>query len=392
MVIVSGWLENFKKISKNLSFLILRTPSTTDSIASKIQFICKDPSTISILQQIGRESFLEVSGVPEDIQVSKNLSYILESFRVLNPSMESEVGIDISKKEINANVDTKKSSIMLYRTEKEHRNLLVRNLVYTCIRKFLSERKVFELDNPKLTEGNAQSGAELFEVNFFDRKAYLSQSPQFNKQLAINKGLKAVYEIGPIYRAEAFKTTKHLFETICLDYQQITTNIKDLMDLIRDLLINVSEQLHRIYPDTRVLTLQDFITIRHEDALNLLGLKLQSTLGTIEEKDLVRLLDKEMVFVTNYPSHQRPFYTKNDESFDLLCPLYELASGSLRENNYDILSKKMGNIKDKDAIYYRESFKFGAPPTGGFGLGLDRLLGYFTKENNIRNTKFYSPL
>ena len=214
------------------------------------------------------------------------------------------------------------------------------------------------------------------------------QSPQLYKEYMINAGLYCVFDVNTIFRAENSNTTKHLCETTCLDFETFLKkpSVKVLTKTIEDYLIFVTKKLGPLF-NLKTYTKKDFGYITYDKCLKLLNVE---DLSSKQEKKLPSLLKKDFVFVTNYPVHKRPFYTHQNQSFDLLCDFCELSSGSVRVLEHAQLKSRLpSELKDTD---YFNSFNYGMVPHGGFGLGLDRFLTYYLQLPNIKDCKFHKFL
>ena len=357
---MKGFVESVKNFG-HFTFIVVRGLRVGLQEPLRVQYVVDKP-----LKDLKKQSYVECEGVLEENQSSKYLSYKCTHLEVLNPT----VGLNLPG-----------------RTLQLQDCFLLRACLYKHLRAAMDKRKIYELSSPKLMPTCSEGGSELFKVtsNLLAETFYLSQSPQLYKQMAINLGLNKVYELGPIFRAEKFKTPRHLNETICWDLEQVTDNLHDLLTLISEVLVEINEGLRQDLFKVPPLTKEDFTVKSYKEVVNLLNLKDGEELTIDHEKTLYRLLGK-YVFVTHYPSEHKPFYIHERESFDLLGPNGELCSGGLRENNYQ---KLKAQIIGTNGSLYENGILLGCPQSGGFGFGLDRYMVILMGEKNIKKTKVF---
>jgi len=288
---------------------------------------------------------------------------------------------------------------------------LARSTLMSLTREYFHSKGFLEVNTPKIVGAGAEGGATLFVVEYFERKAYLSQSPQLYKQMLMC-GVPRVFEITPYFRAERFSTVRHLNESWGLDVEiGFVDGLEDVLgvldDYIRYVTRRVNEELGSILREQGFNLLPPIKKIPrytyHEVIEILKGLgfnvRVGDDLDTQAEKVLGDYLEKQGVyayFITDYPWEAKPFYIMKSEgglskSFDLDIRGIEVASGGQREHRYVEL---LSNMREKglnleDFAFYLEAFKYGMPPHGGFGLGLDRLLMTLLGLHNIREAVLF---
>lgn len=300
---------------------------------------------------------------------------------------------------------------------RQEKNLLmfkVQTLFTQAMREFLLERDFMEIHSPKLIGAASESGSEVFEVKYFDRKAYLAQSPQFYKQLAISAGFGRVFECGPVFRAEKSHSRKHAteFSGFDLEFSGIES-FEDVMKLEEELLTfalskvkeKYGERIKELFGVEVVVPTMPFPRMRLAD----LYAELEKRYGYVcpeEEKgDLSTEAEKlcakftkdafghEFVFVTDYSAKNRAFYHMRKDGvpqgYDLIWKGVEITTGAQREHRYDVL-KAQAEEKGlaKDVEFYLQFFKYGCLPHGGFGLGLDRILMNLLEVASIKEAMF----
>ncbi len=297
------------------------------------------------------------------------------------------------------------------------KNTLIR-LVESCMteamREYLYKNKFTEIHSPKLIGTASESGSDVFEVKYFDREAYLAQSPQFYKQMALAGGLDRVFEVGPVFRAENSNTNRHATEFTGFDLEfAYIDSYEDVMSLEEDLLIaaltavkeKYGDEILENYGKEVIIPTKPFPRMKLNDLYqefhDLYGFDIpKEDIGDMNaeaEKLTYRYAQEkfgsEFMFITDYAATKRPFYHMRDENgklqgYDLIWRGTEITSGAQREHRFEELSK---NAEEKglgkDVEFYLQFFKYGCPPHGGFGIGLDRLvmllLGLSIKETQF---------
>jgi aspartyl-tRNA synthetase len=285
-----------------------------------------------------------------------------------------------------------------------------------AMRDFWFKEGFIELHSPKLTGAATESGAELFKLEYFDRMATLAQSPQFYKQMAMAAGFGKVFEVGPVFRANPSFTSRHDTEFTSVDTEiSWIDSHEDVMSFEERWLAHTlaavkdvhGEQIAETFDTELVVPEVPFPRITLEDAKQLLRDAGHGAPGEGHDLDppseralsavVKEQYGHEFTFVTDYPTSVRPFYHMRYEdrptvtkSFDLLWRGIELTTGAQREHRHEQLLAQAAEKKvDTDAIdYYLDFFRFGAPPHGGFGFGLTRLLMQMLGQENVREVTF----
>jgi nondiscriminating aspartyl-tRNA synthetase len=280
---------------------------------------------------------------------------------------------------------------------------------------FFLQEDFLHLHSPKLMSAPSESGAELFSVDYFDQKAFLAQSPQFYKQMAMAAGLERVIEIGPVFRAEPSFTTRHATEFTGFDFEMsFIDSHQDVISIWQQAIVYMLQTVTKQHGPaiTKVFGLEvtvptlPFPQVTMAEAKRLLaeqGIKSEKPgdLNPEEERALCELIAKreghEFVFVTDYPIESRPFYhmrpAENPEltkSFDLLWKGVEITTGAQREHRYEILRQQAEEkgLNLDEISYYLNFFKYGCPPHGGAGIGPTRMIMQLLGADNIRETTF----
>ena len=285
-----------------------------------------------------------------------------------------------------------------------------------AMREFWRAERFVEIHTPKFMGSASESGAELFKVEYFERTAYLAQSPQFYKQMAMAAGFGRVFEIGPVFRANPSFTSRHDTEFTSVDVEIAWIDSHDdVMSFQERWLAHVlavvkdvhGEQIEQTFDTELIVPALPFPRVTLEHAKELLreaghdAPGPEHDLDPPSERALSAIVKEkhgnEFAFVTDYPTSVRPFYHMRypdrptvTKSFDLLWRGIELTTGAQREHRYEqLLAQAEDKRVDTGPIqYYLDFFRFGAPPHGGFGFGLTRLLMQMLGQDNVREVTF----
>ncbi len=297
------------------------------------------------------------------------------------------------------------------------KNTLIRQVescMIEAMRNYLYENNFIEIHTPKLIGAASESGSDVFEVKYFDRKAYLAQSPQFYKQMALAGGLDKVFEVAPCFRAENSNTNRHATEFTSFDLEFAHINsYEDVMDLEEDLLIagltkvkeKYGEAILENFGKEVIIPTKPFPRMKLKDLYQEFHDKYgfdipKEDIGDMNaeaEKLTYRLAQEkynsEFMFIVDYAATKRPFYHMRDENgklqgYDLIWRGTEITSGAQREHRYEELCK---NAKEKglgkDVEFYLQFFKYGCPPHGGFAIGVDRLTMLLLGLSSLKETQ-----
>jgi nondiscriminating aspartyl-tRNA synthetase len=293
----------------------------------------------------------------------------------------------------------------------------VQTTVEHAMREFWRREGFVEIHTPKLMGSASESGAELFKVEYFERMAYLAQSPQFYKQMAMAAGFGKVFEIGPVFRANPSFTSRHDTEFTSVDVElSWIDSHEDVMAFEEAWLAHVlgvvkeqhGEQIEATFGVEVIAPALPFPRVTLEQAKEMLRESGHESvpgpghdLDPPAERALSALIKErrghEFAFVTDYPTTVRPFYHMRHpddqtltRSFDLLWRGIELTTGAQREHRYEQLLAQAADkgVETESIQYYLDFFRFGAPPHGGFGFGLTRLLMQLLGQENVREVTF----
>jgi aspartyl-tRNA synthetase len=355
----------------------------------------------NLASKLSLESVIEVSGVLQAKPIKKNDPNPVQDYELLASAVKlislSNENLPIpvlTKADNEANLDNRLDWRWLdLRREENQLIFKVWTKLEEGFREYFSKNNFIQINTPCLMSTASETGSEVFEVKYFERKAYLSQSPQFYKQMAMASGLEKVFSFGPVFRAELSFTTRHVTEFTGWDFEISYINSHaDLIDIEEALLVSGFE---RIKNDLRLeidVPTRPFPRITFAEAKKKLaakGIKSEKDFdfSTEEEKELGNIIKTEnnhdFVFVIDYPIEARPFYHMRHvdnnsltKSFDLLYRGLEITTGAEREHRIEILEKqaveKGMNLEElKD---YLNFFRYGCPGHGGVGIGPGRIV------------------
>lgn len=403
---VQGWIENLRD-KKNMQFVVIR------DLSGKIQITVvksEAPEVAEVFSHATLESTIKVIG-----KAVKNEYVKLGGIEILPESVEITSRAEALPIGPESFIDQRLDYRWLdLRQVKNQLIFQVQTVMAAALREFLLERQFIEIHTPKLIPTASESGSEVFEVKYFDRKAYLAQSPQFYKQMAMAAGFERIFECGPVFRAEKSHTKKHATEFTGFDLEfSFINSFEDVMKLEEEMLTymlkrikeSYGEKIKEVYGIDIVVPSLPFPRMKLADVYSELEKRYNFTVAKEEQNDLTteaeRLCEKlakdmfghEFLFITDYSAEKRAFYhmRKNGipQGYDLIWKGVEITTGAQREHRYEVLkaqAKEKG--LDKDVEFYLEFFKYGVPPHGGFGLGLDRMIMVLLGVPTIKEAEF----
>lgn len=402
---LAGWLEDVRNLG-GIAFLILRQRDGTFQATVKKK---GQEALFDAVSKLVRESVVAVQGtIQPNGQVRNGWELLASSVTVLSPSA-APLPLPVADK-VGAEMDTRFDNRFLDLRKPDRRAIFrIRSLVLAGLRGYLAGQGFVEVHTPKLAGAGAEGGATLFETSYFGRRAYLSQSPQLYKQILMSTGLDRVMEFAPAFRAEPSDTVRHVTEFTSFDGEM--SWIESQEDVFRALEGAVAHAIERVRSDApkELALLQadpkpprlPLRRLPYEEALEVLrnhGKRVRDgdDIDTEGEKAVGAAMAQEgheLYFITEYPAAIKPFYimAKPDDpetsfSFDLEYKGDEMASGGQREHRYDALVANM-TAKGLDPAsfeFYLKAFRFGMPPHGGWGFGIDRFVQKLLDLPNIR--------
>ncbi len=410
----SGFVDNIRDLQW-VQFVILR--DSTGKVQVTIEKSeKKNKEMVELISNLPLESTVKVSGVlMEAPKVKLNgMELIPESIEVTSKSLDE---LPFTYKNLEGvNLDTRLDYRFIdLRNDKNLAIFQIQSKLVQYMREYLYQKDFMEIHTPKLIGAASESGSEVFEVKYFDRKAYLAQSPQFYKQMAMASGMSKIFEVAPAFRAENSNTNRHATEYTSFDVEfSYIDNFHDVMNLesemIHDAFSRVKEelgdQIKDLFGSDMVVPTLPFPVMSLDEVYQELEERYSYHVEESEKNDLTTEAEKlcyklskdkfhhEFLFVTNYPAEKRAFYHMRDEKgilqgYDLLFRGVEITTGAQREHRYEeILKNAKEKGLSKDVEFYLEFFKYGCPPHGGFGIGIDRFTMLLLGLPSIKETQF----
>jgi nondiscriminating aspartyl-tRNA synthetase len=405
-ITVTGWLHSWREMG-GISFLVLRDAwGTLQAVAETVEEL--QPLRA---QEAGLESVISLRGrVVAMPQAPGGVELHELQIEVICPVHEAPI-VPINKPRLHAQLGTLLDHAVVTSRHPTRRAILRLGAgAMRAFRSVLDERQFTEIATPKIVAAATESGANVFEIDYFGRPAYLAQSPQLYKQIMVGI-FERVYEVGPVFRAERHDSTRHINELVSLDVEMgFIENHFTVMALLRDVLAGIMETLRTGYatelqilkvrlpevlaeiPHVHFVEAQELIYRLHgvdersEPDLSPQG---ERWLGEWARQEF----GSDFLYVTGYPTAKRAFYTHPDperpaysNSFDLIFRGIELVSGSQRLHRYEdyLATLEERHLSREPFEFYLEAFRYGIPPHGGFAIGLERLLMQLTGVPNIR--------
>ena len=413
-IVFEGFVDAIRDI-KWVQFVVLR--DNTGKVQMTIEkSLESNKEMVELISTLPLESTIKVN-----CKVVMNPNVKLNGMELIPTKIEvtskSENELPFNYKDLeNVNLDTRLDYRFIdLRNEKNMKIFEIQSTIVRYMREYLYNHKFTEIHTPKLIGAASESGSEVFEVKYFDRKAYLAQSPQFYKQMAMASGFNRVFEVAPCFRAENSNTSRHATEFTSFDVEfSYINSFNDVMNLEAEMLAYALSKTNEEWKDdiknifgTEIkvptlpfpkMTLKDVYKELEERYGYVVPESEKIDLTTEAEKLVYKLaqdkFDHEFMFITDYPADKRAFYHMRDENgvlqgYDLIWRGVEITTGAQREHRYEEIVK---NANEKglgeDVKFYLEFFKYGCPPHGGFAIGVDRLTMLLLGISNVKESMF----
>ena len=411
-ITIEGFVDNIRDL-QYVQFLIVRDTTgkvqvtiEKNEINSKLNEIVSDltiESTVKITGTLLKNEKVKLNGmelIPNDIIVT---SKCLEDLPLNYKDSKSAL------------LDTRLNYRFLdLRSEKNTLMFKVQTCMINAMREFVVKNNFIEIHTPKIISAASESGAEVFEIKYFDRKAYLAQSPQFYKQMAMCSGFERVFEIAPAFRAENSNSYRHTTDFTSFDIEiSYIESLEELMNFEEDLFIaglsavkeKYGNEIKELFNVDVIVPTKPFPRIKLEELYieleNKYGFKMNyedvgdmnSESEKLASKYIMEKYGHEFVFITDFSAKKRAFYHKRKNGIpqgaDLIWKGCETTTLALREHNYEILCEqaKEKGLKD-DVKFYLDFFKYGCPPHGGFAIGVDRITMLLLETDSLKETMY----
>ena len=416
-VVIAGWVDVRRDQGKMVFFDIRDMTGKIQAVALPNRL-----EMIEIAKQTRLEWALKINGL-----VNKRPERNIKQ-GILNGEIELEIlNIEILSKALPLPFDMSLDGYNLELTaELDNRSLVLRQpkiqaifkvqeTVIDSFREFMKKNMFFEFQAPAITPATAEGGAEVFQVNYFDKKAYLTQSPQLYKQIVMS-AFERCFSINKVFRAEPSSTTRHLTEIVSLDAEMAFidswTEVRDMAEatvkfILKELETKNSEHLKLLgatlpsmIDKTPTLSLREV----QQKIFEKFGRDVRGEKDTNpeDERQICEIIKEEtgsdFVFIYGYPTRKKPFYVypskeepDYNEGMDLLCRGVEWLSGGRRINEYEQLMEhvKIWNMDPAKVKMFLEAFKYGVPPEGGFAFGAERITMQILGLKNIREASMF---
>lgn len=398
---VQGWIHKIKSLG-HVSFIQLRDKT------GLLQLVTNDEEVVELLKlEMSISCFGLVSKNPKAMG---GVEIQMEEMKIIGKVYYDLLPFSINQRKLQASLETQLDHrYMSLRRPTNRMVFKIQSEICQSFSDFFKNQGFQQIHTPKVLASGTEGGSELFRVKYFDKRAFLAQSPQFYKQMMVGSGFESVYEIGHAYRAELHNTWRHLNEYVSLDIE--TGFIKDehdLMDLeeafLKFLFTRLRESHEDIFKKLKKplpkLVKIPRIPLKEVQEILLKTYDKRSPYGNIDAQgeSLISEYVKEkyssdFLFITKYPKEKRPMYTMPDDhddqvtkSFDLIYKGLEITTGGQRIHAYLQLTENMEafGVNPEDFDFYLEGFKFGMPPHGGFAIGLERITMQILDLDNIR--------
>ncbi|EOO27378.1 MULTISPECIES: aspartate--tRNA(Asn) ligase [Bacillus] len=404
VVLLQGWVKKIRHLG-NVSFLLLRDRTGVIQCVLENELAGYKVDVESVVHVIGE--------IVETSKTELGVEVLAHEVKVINGA--EPLPFEINKKKLQVGLDQLLNErVLSLRHERTAAIFKVKSTLVQSFSEFLIENDFTRIFTPKIVSQGAEGGANVFKLPYFQKEAYLAQSPQFYKQMMVAGGLERVFEIAPVYRAEHHNSSRHLNEYISLDVELgFIHDFYEVMQLETDVLRYMFQQvakkceieLQLLQIEVPVITEIPKITLLEAQEILKSKYRKESPVGDLDtegEKLLGKYVketyNSEFVFITHYPKEARPMYTMQNkenpaitDSFDLLYKGLEITSGAQRIHNYEMLlaSFKEKGLHPEKFQSYLNTFRYGCPPHGGFGIGLERIVYKLLELTNVREASAF---
>ncbi|VVB82796.1 Aspartate--tRNA(Asp/Asn) ligase [uncultured archaeon] len=397
---LAGWVKNTRALGK-IKFLVLR------DISGEIQVTAvgseTDKNIFEMIDKIPRESVVSIVGEVKDSKQAPGGKEILPTgLVVLNKAEELQIDIsDTSKTELPKRLDYR---FLDFHRKKIQAIFRIQNVITNTFREHFYKKGFFEMQPPCIISAASEGGTELFEVKYFEKKAYLAQSPQLYKQM-LACSMEKVFTITPVWRAEKHNTTRHINEIRQMDIEVAFKNQMEIMKEEEEVVIDIVKTvLEKCKDELEILEVKlkvpKGIYLSYEEAIKKVGGKIGEDFTPEQEIKLCAMYPGDIVFTHSWPASLKPFYimpkdgkedSKVSEGFDALYLGVEITSGGQRIHLPELLIKriKAKGLNPKNFESYIDSFRYGAPPHAGWSIGLERITQKICGLDNVKEATMF---
>lgn len=406
---VAGWIHDIRNLG-GIAFVLLRDRTGI----LQLTFLKKqDRELFKMVTSLNRESVIRARGpVQRSEKVMRGFEILPDRVDVLS---EADVPLPLGvADQIESELDTRLDNRFLDLRKQEIRDIFrLRALLLASSRRTLVAEGFIETHTPKIVAAATEGGTELFPIKYFERDAYLNQSPQLYKQILMATGFDRVYEIGPAFRAEEHDTVRHLNEFISIDMEMAFADHHQVMDLLEKVMVEGYSSIRSEAPDLMESEhmnipekVEAFPRITYTDALGIAADRgLEISWGEDLSMEATRLIAEDLpdfYFITDWPDEIKPFYAQPEDElddegrltcrgFDLMYREKELTSGAQRVHDRSLLEKRIADrgLDPAGFDFYLKAFSYGMPPHAGWGLGAERWVMTVAGLDNIREAVLF---
>ncbi len=405
-VTVTGWVHDIRALG-GINFLLLRDKEGIAQVTLSKEKV--PANTLEIFKNLHQEDVVAIKGTVKKNKLAPNGLEIIPSLIKLINKAETSLPLD-PRGVVDSNLDTQLDwRVMDFRRKETRAIFKIQSEILKSFRSFLIERGYMEIQPPLIISSATEGGAELFSIPYFEKQAFLAQSPQLYKQMAAIS-FEKVFMVVPVFRAEKHNRPTHLNELRQMDIEEAFANDEDVMKVLEECFVFILENIQKNCSDELKVLKREFQIpklplkrVTYKEAIELLQkrgeeIKLGDDFSKPQEKLLDELVGEEVFFIKDWPTSIKPFYSMPYDNnpdvcraFDLIHNGLEICSGAQRVHLPNLLVKK---LKDKGLNpdmfkSYIDCFRYGAPPHAGWSVGLERITMTITDRKNIRECCFF---
>jgi len=401
-VLLKGWIFEIRDLAK-MKFLLVR------DVSGIVQCIVKDEKLLKKASELSLESVVEIKGKVKKANIKAELArkdVEIEVSEIELISKAETLPILVNEKTVTTELPTRLDYRFLdFHKPKIQAIFKIQNVIENSFRKFFYHKGFIEMQPPCIISAASEGGTELFPVQYFEKKAFLAQSPQLYKQM-LACSMEKTFTITPIWRAEKHNTTRHINEIRQMDIECAYMNQMEVMKELEEVVkFIVKEVLENCKTELGLLGVKNLkvpkgIYLTYEDAIKKAGGKVGEDFTPEQEKKLCDLYKGDVIFTHSWPASIKPFYimpknekkdAKISEGFDALYGGIEISSGGQRIHIPELLIErlKMKGLNPKNFESYINSFRYGAPPQAGWSIGLERLTQIICGLDNVKEATMF---
>ncbi|MCL5874379.1 MAG: aspartate--tRNA(Asn) ligase [Candidatus Thermoplasmatota archaeon] len=399
---ISGWAQNIRIMSSVLFIEMRDVSGTVQGVLLKKG----NEDLFNELKTIPRETIMSITGQAVKSQAKIGYEIQVSQLKTLNKS-ETPLPLGVIDR-IESDIETRLENRFMDLRRPEILSIFkIQSTISNSIRNYFVQKGFIEIHSPKIVAAATEGGTELFPVKYFERNAYLSQSPQLYKEIMMSAGFDKVFEVAPAFRAEEHNTPRHINEFTSIDMEMSFVNDEDVMDVLESIVKTAYQSVSEtngkeleilgvnkpnLNYKFRRITYSEYVKMANEKGIEL---KDGEDLSTPVLKTVGGAIN-EFYFITRWPRELKPFYVqpydeKYSRGFDLQFGELEITSGAQRVHSPEVL---INNLKSKglnpDSFsFYVNAFRYGMPPHAGWAIGLERLTMVLLNISNIRETTLF---